>query len=291
MRIYLALLSLSIIWGLTFIFIKMTVDETGVWGMVFLRCFLGSFFLLPIFLIKIRKRISPIPYKHLVILGVLNAGIPWGLLAWSETVINSNTTSVINALTPLFTALIGYLFFKKRLLRRQWFGILIGFFGIVVLTEFQIHQLFGHDFIGIGTMVLATIFYGFGSQYLKKNLQHEDLIVTITISLFVASLVGLLIGLIMNDLPNVAMIDFHTGIIILGLGTIGSGLAHVLLYYMIINGTPEFAATVAYIIPITAIVASYLILSEPITTNLIIGMLFIFIGIYITGQYNKKVSE
>ncbi|GEN46693.1 DMT family transporter [Alkalibacillus haloalkaliphilus] len=288
MRVYLALISLSVIWGLAFIFIKMTVEDTGVWGMVFFRCFIGAFFLLPIFLVKIKQRTTAIPYKHLIILGIINAGIPWGFLAWSETVIMSNTTSVINALTPLFTAIIGYMFFKKQLIKKQWIGILIGFFGIVVLTEFQIHQLFGSNFVGIGTMVVATIFYGFGSQYFKKHLQHEDLIITITISLFVASLVGLMIAVPVEGLPQIAAFDFQTLIIVLALGAIGSGVAHFLLYYMIINGTPEFAATVAYIIPITAIIASYFILSEPITANLIAGMLFIFIGIYITGQYQKR---
>ncbi|MDV2582059.1 DMT family transporter [Alkalibacillus haloalkaliphilus] len=288
MRVYLALISLSIIWGLTFIFIKMTVEDTGVWGMVFFRCFIGALFLLPIFLVKIKQRATAIPYKHLIILGIINAGIPWGFLAWSETVIMSNTTSVINALTPLFTAIIGYMFFKKQLIKKQWIGILIGFFGIVVLTEFQIHQLFGSNFVGIGTMVVATIFYGFGSQYFKKHLQHEDLIITITISLFVASLVGLMIAVPVEGLPRIAAFDLQTLIIVLALGAIGSGVAHFLLYYMIINGTPEFAATVAYIIPITAIIASYFILSEPITANLIAGMLFIFIGIYITGQYQKR---
>ncbi|WP_228547445.1 DMT family transporter [Filobacillus milosensis] len=287
MKIYVALLSLSFIWGIAFILIKMTVDDTGVWGMVFLRCFLGALTLLPLFLIRLRHFERPIPYKQLIILGILNAGIPWGLLAWSETVINSNTTSVINALTPIFTALIGYLFFKKKLIKKQWLGIFIGFLGIVILTEFQIHQLLGSNFIGIGTMVLATIFYGFGSQYLKKHLQKLDLVITITISLFVASIVGLTVGFLFNDLPNFSQFDVQTTLVVLILGTIGSGVAHFLLYYMIINGTPEFAATVAYIIPITAIISSYIVLNEPITANLLLGMLIIFSGIYLTSLVRK----
>ncbi|RPF50375.1 DMT family transporter [Aquisalibacillus elongatus] len=288
MRLYVALISLSIVWGLTFILIKVSVDDTGVWGMVFLRCSLGALALLPFCIFRIKRLKLSIPYKHLIILGILNAGIPWGLLAWTETAINSNTTSVINALTPIFTALIGFLFFQKKLIKKQWLGILIGFFGIIVLTEFQIHQLLGSDFIGIGTMVLATIFYGFGSQYLKKNLQHHDLIVTITVSLFVASIFGLIMSLFLNDLPQFASFDFETSLIVIALGVFGSGLAHVLLYYMILNGTPEFAATVAYIIPITAIISGFFILNESITLNLLIGMLFIFTGIYITGRHNPS---
>ncbi|WP_279401906.1 DMT family transporter [Piscibacillus salipiscarius] len=140
----------------------------------------------------------------------------------------------------------------------------------------------------MGTMVLATIFYSFGSQYLKKHLQKEDLIITITLSLFVGSLVGLIIGYFTHDLPKFAAFDVQTTLIVLALGAIGSGVAHILLYYMIIHGTPEFAATVAYIIPITAIIASYLMLGEPITVNLITGMIFIFIGVYITGRYRKN---
>ncbi|GEL76612.1 DMT family transporter [Tenuibacillus multivorans] len=287
MRLYLALLSLSFIWGIAFILIKMTVNVTGVWGMVFLRCLIGAIALTPLFIWTLIKTKPSIPLKQLIILGTINAGIPWGLLAWSETVINSNTTSVINALTPIFTALIGYLFFSKRLQKKQWIGILTGFLGIIILMEFQIQHLFGSDFIGIGTMVLATIFYGFGSQYLKKHLQKTDLIITTTVSLFVASLVGLLIALVVHDMPAFAEFDLSVTLIVLALGALGSGLAHIILYYMIINGTPEFATTVAYIIPISAMIASYLILEEPITANLILGMLIIFSGIYLTSRQHR----
>lgn len=287
MRVYVALISLSIIWGLTFILIKMTVGDTGAWGMVFLRCLIGSLFLLPLLILKLRKRTSPIPFKHLIILGVINSGIPWGLLAWSETAINSNTTSVINALTPLFTALVGYLFFKKILLKRQWFGILTGFFGIVILTEFQIHQLLVVILLELGQWFWQPSSTLWISVF-KEASSKEDLIITITLSLFVGSLVGLIIGYFTHDLPKFAAFDVQTTLIVLALGAIGSGVAHILLYYMIIHGTPEFAATVAYIIPITAIIASYLMLGEPITVNLITGMIFIFIGVYITGRYRKN---
>lgn len=288
MRLYSLLVCLSLIWGISFVFIKVLIEPAGIWGMVFIRCLLGFLILLPFFLIKINKFNFSIPWGKLAILGTINAAIPWGFIAWSETVINSNTTSVINALTPLFTGLIGFLFFKKKLLAKQWFGILIGFIGIIVLVEFQIHQFFANSFIGVGTMMTATVFYGFGSQFLKKYLYSVPIIIITTVSLFVASIIGLIIAFFTNELPTFSSFTMTTYISAVCLGIFGSGLAHVIFYHIVKTQTPEIAATVTYLIPITTMITAYFWLNEPVTTNLLIGMLIIFSGIYLTSQKTKK---
>ena len=106
--------------------------------------------------------------------GIFNAGLPWGLISLSETQINSNIAATLNATTPIWTAVIGFCVFRVRLVRRQWIGIIIGFIGILILTDFNIGTLFGENFIGIGTMVLAAVSYGFASQYVKEILMQLE---------------------------------------------------------------------------------------------------------------------
>lgn len=126
MRVYVALISLSLIWGLSFVFISILSEPAGVWGTVFIRCLAGALLLIPLLWYKRKDIIKPIPWKPLLIVGVINAGLPWGLIALSQTQIDSSLAAVLNAFTPIFTGLMGLLFFGSVLLKQQWIGIATG---------------------------------------------------------------------------------------------------------------------------------------------------------------------
>ncbi|WP_141432537.1 DMT family transporter [Bacillus sp. 03113] len=288
MRLYSALFGLSLIWGLSFVFIMYLTSSVGVWGTVFFRCIAGVIILLPFLWLKRNQVVRPIPWKSLVVIGVFNAGLPWGLISLSETQINSNAAAVLNALTPIFTGLIGFILFSKKLSKQQWLGIVTGFIGILVLTEFNIHWLSGQSFIGIGTMMLATLCYGFASQYTKKYLSNTSVLLLSTSSLIVGAIIGLLGMIFTNTVPTNMHFNFVIYLSIIGLGCLGSGIAYLLFYYLLTKGSPEFAATVTYIIPLTAMIWGYVLLDEPITKNLLLGLLIIFLGIYFSNRNSTK---
>jgi drug/metabolite transporter (DMT)-like permease len=291
MRLYSALIGLSLIWGMSFVFIKWITDAAGVWGTVFFRCLAGILILLPLLWWKRKQIASTFQWRHVVIVGLFNAGLPWGLIALSETQIHTSTASVLNALTPIFTGLIGFLFFSKKLTRQQWMGILLGFCGILILTEFQIHMILGENFIGMGTMVLATLCYGFASQYAKQYLQQMHVLLISTCTLLVGTLTGLVGMIVTNTIPT--QMEFNGTIIlsIIGLGCFGSGIAYLLFYFLMIEGSPEFATTVTYLIPVTAIMWGYVLMKEPITQHLLIGLFIILVGIYFTNRKPKIMIE
>ena len=125
-RLYTALIGLSMIWGMSFVFIKWLVEPAGVWGTVFLRCLAGALVLLPIFFMQRKKEgKKKLPLWKLLVVGTGNAALPWTLIALSETQINSNTASILNATTPIWTGLIGFLFFAVVLTGYQWIGIAV----------------------------------------------------------------------------------------------------------------------------------------------------------------------
>jgi drug/metabolite transporter (DMT)-like permease len=287
MRLYSALISLSMIWGLSFVFIKWLTESAGVWGTVFFRCLAGAIILMPFLWIKRKQIVRPIPWKALIIVGVFNAGLPWGLISLSETQITSNTAAVLNALTPLFSGLIGVMVFSKALSKKQWLGIIMGFAGILVLMEFNIKLLLGENFIGIGTMILATISYGFASQYTKKHLGDTGVLLITTCSLTVGAAIGFFGSLVTGHIPFHVEWNSYMFMSVIGLGCFGSGIAHLLFYYLMTKGSPEFATTVTYIIPVTAMIWGSVLLNEAVTKNIILGLTIIFVGIYFSSGTSK----
>ncbi|MGD6804735.1 DMT family transporter [Rossellomorea aquimaris] len=288
-RLYAALITLSLIWGLSFVFIKVIVDPAGVWGTTFLRCLAGLLILLPLFIRNRRKKQrGPLPIGKLFIVGLINAGLPWSLIAWSETQINSNTASILNATTPLWTALIGFALFSVVLTGFQWMGIVVGFLGILVLMDFQVAGLFSSNFIGIGTMLLATVCYGFAGQYTRRALQGVSMVAISTFQLLVGMATGLVGMMFTRGIEWEALLDLEILLSIIGLGCFGSGVAALLFFYVLTKGSPEFASTVTYLIPASAMAWGFVLLGEPITSNLILGLIIIFAGVFLSSRKGKK---
>lgn len=291
MREYIALITLSLIWGLSFVFIHILSEPAGVWGTVFIRCMAGALLLAPLLWVKRKQIIKPIPWKSLLIVGVFNAGLPWGLIALSQTQINSSLAAVLNAFTPIFTGLIGILFFSTVLFRRQWIGIATGFIGILIIMNFNISVLFGESFIGIGTMILATMSYGFSSHYARKHLKDAGIIFVTTCTLVVGTFVGGIGMLVTQPTQLVHLANVMNGEIlfaIMGLGFFGSGIAHLLFFYLMSKKSPEFATSVTYLIPISAIFWGSFLLDETITINMVIGLVVILCGVYLTTRIKVK---
>ncbi|QBP42266.1 DMT family transporter [Paenisporosarcina antarctica] len=287
MRVYVALIALSLIWGLSFVFISILSEPAGVWGTVFIRCTAGALLLLPLLWFKRKDIIKPVPWKALLVVGVVNAGLPWGLIALSQTQIDSSLAAVLNAFTPIFTGLMGLLFFGSVLLKQQWIGIATGFIGILIIMKFDISLLFGESFVGIGTMILATICYGFSSHYARKHLKEAGIIFVTTCTLVVGAVFGGLMMLFTNtNQLHTLILNINSEIIfaIIGLGFFGSGIAHLLFFYLMKKRSPEFATSVTYLIPISAIFWGYFLLKEPISIQMIIGLLVILCGVYLTTR-------
>lgn len=290
LRLYGALIGLSLIWGLSFVFMKWLLPPAGVWGIVFLRCLAGAIILLPVLVWRRREIKGRLPWKALIVVGIFNCGLAWGLIPLSETVIDSTTASILNATTPIWTGLIGFILFSYRLTSRQWIGILIGFFGILILMDFQFGQLFGKNFIGIGTMLAAAICYGLAGQLTKRFLSEIGVLVITTFTLLTGALVGLIGMLLTEPFKLDLLLDPLPFIAVIGLGCFGSGLGQLIYFYINKNGSPELAATVTYLIPGSAIIWGYFLLEETITPNIIVGLLIIFAGVYLSSNKSKYKS-
>ena len=291
MKLYSALFVLSLIWGMSFLFIKVLLDVFDPWQIVFIRCVLGIITIIPLFLISKQKiNWRELPVKSLIIVGLLNAGLPWGLIAWSETFLDSGYTAILNATTPIWTAMMGVLFFSVKMQWKQWIGVMVGFVGIIFLMDADAPGLTQEQLLlGIVLMLSATCCYGYSSQYAKKHLQETTVWITASTTLLTGSLLS---GIIMSftggwHLPDNAL-EGNVILSLIGLGMFGSGLAYLLYYYMISAGSAEFATLVTYLVPVSAVVWGSVLLNEKIPPIAYFGLFLIFFGVYLTGRKKRN---
>ncbi|MCP8616057.1 DMT family transporter [Salirhabdus salicampi] len=281
-NLYVVLIILSLVWGTSFLFIKLLVEQFSVWEVVFWRCLFGAAILWAILLLKNRRQLIALPWIKLAVIGLMNNSLPWAFIAFSEMSITSSLASVLNATTPIWTAIIGFVFFQRQLKGVQWLGLIIGFAGIVVLTDFSNFSVANDNALGIGTMLLAAACYGFAAQYTRKHLKDVSVLAIATVSISFAAMIGFIFSMFSGNMNTLLIFQPKIFLSFISLGTFGSGLAIVMLYYLIQKGSAEFASTVTYLVPVSAIIWGAVILSEPITLSMITGLIFILLGVYLS---------
>lgn len=295
-RLYSALIVLSLIWGTSFLFIKLLLESLDPTAVVFGRCLFGFLILLVIFLFRKEKfDLKNRPWVKLFFVALMNNAIPWLLISSSETKISSSLASIINAATPIWTLVIGFLIFSSALRKNQWIGIIVGFLGIFILSEIKPGDLLTDHVSGILLMSGATFCYGLGGHLTKKYLSDLTVLEISFFTMGLSTVIGLIIMLV--QAPESVSAFVHLSLIgpFMGVGALGSGIAYLLYYFLVQKGSPEFASLVTYLVPVSAILWGALLLNESIHLTMIIGLIAIFAGVYIsslkmTSKPKKKAA-
>ncbi|WP_419954425.1 DMT family transporter [Neobacillus niacini] len=288
-RLYGALFTLSLIWGTSFLFIKLLVEPLGAWGVVFGRCLFGTVILLLIVAFqKDWKGFKGLPIGKIILVSLLNNAIPWYLIALSETKITSSYASLINATTPIWTLIIGFIIFQNKLRLFQWLGIALGFFGIIILSGVDVTNIMDQSVVGLITMVGATLCYGFSTHLTKKYLVNVSVTMISVSTLTVSAIFSFIMVLFTDQSIFTMMLEPSIFGALVGLGVFGSGFAYLLYYYCIQKGSPEFASLVTYLVPISAMLWGAIILKEEIHLSMITGFILILGGVYVSSKKQKE---
>jgi len=283
------LVLLAIIWGSSFILMKKGMEASDgtplySWSQVAaLRVFIASFVLLP-FAIRYRSLLAD-KWVYFLIVGLVGNTIPAFLFTKAETFISSSLAGMLNSLTPLFTVVIGVLFFSLKIQRINVVGILIAMVGAIGLILAKDSEVNG-DVVYSLLIVVATMCYGLSVNVIKSKLQGVN---TFAITSIALSMVGLpcLIYLITTDVVEVAT-EHKEGFFGLGyisvLAIVGTAMALVIFNDLVAKTNPVFASTVTYLIPVVAIVLG-LIAGEKLENEYLLWMGIVLAGVYLV---NKK---
>jgi drug/metabolite transporter (DMT)-like permease len=278
------LVFLGTIWGSSFLLMKLGLNGVNSIQLGSLRILFAAIFLL---LIGFRH-IAKIPlhkWKYIALTSVFGTFLPVYLFAIALSKIDSSISSILNALTPLNTLIVGMLFFGITAQRRQIFGVIIGFIGCVLLVLFGEGQNTSENYYFAILIFIAALFYGINVNLIKKYLSDLKPL-TISTGNFTVMLIPALIILYFSGFFEIAgqhNVQVSLGYIAI-LGIIGTGLSNILFFKLIQISSPVFAASVTYIIPVVAILLGYFVMKETLTLIQGIGAFVVLIGVYFSSR-------
>ncbi len=279
---------LAIIWGSSFILVKKSGKVFDASQVGSLRIVAAFCFFLPFFLYNIKK----IPFKkaHLFfIVGCLGNLFPAYLfaLALAGSKLDSGVSGALNSTTPLFTLIVGGLFFGNKITSHQAFGIILGFVGALLLVVAGAKGSIIENFNGYALYVIAaTVLYGFNLNITKKYLTDLDLspfLITAFIFMTIGP-VAIRVLFLGDFLDKVSLPEARNPLIYsMLLGVLGSAVAMVLFNKLIQVTSAVLASSVTYLIPIVAILWG-LFDGEALQIQHFVGMGVILVGVYLVNK-------
>lgn len=285
----LRLLLLSSLWGMSFIFMRVAVPEFGPVSLILVRMGVGALLLLPLLFSLRYIKLLWENKGRLMLLGLVNHVLPFVLLAVATLRLEAGFTSLINATTPIFTALLGALFFTTPVQRQQYLGLALAFVGVYVLSASRLDFALGGDGWFILAILGATFCYGISSNYSKTYLSHLPVRVLAAGSTAISALVVLLPGLWLWPNEPISALAWANA---LGLAILSTALAFLLYFSLISSAGATATSTVTFLVPVSALLWGYLLLGERISLQMLVGMVITLAGTAIaTGMVRWRRRE
>ncbi|WP_108124679.1 DMT family transporter [Saccharospirillum mangrovi] len=275
------LLLLSTLWGVSFLFMRVAAPEFGPVALIFVRMGVAALVLLPI-LSRRRNRELFVQYAgRLAVLSITNHVVPFSLLAWATLSLEAGFTSLINATTPLFTALIGAALFATPVQRQQYLGLAIAFVGVYVLSANRLDFSAGGDGWAIVAALAATFSYGIAGNFSKAQLAHLPAQVVASGSTLMSALILLIPGVLLW--PDSAPSAIAWGNV-LALAVFSTALAFFFYFQLLASAGATATSTVTFLVPVSALAWGYLILGEVLSVQVWVGMAITLLGTAITTR-------
>jgi drug/metabolite transporter (DMT)-like permease len=282
------LLILAALWGSSYMFIKIGLEDLSPAWVVFVRTALAALVLLPFALRRDGLRgIRPLLPLAVVLAAIQVAG-PFLLISYGEQHISSGLAGILVASAPIFTALLAPLFdTTERSSGAALAGILIGLLGVGLIFGVDLGD--AGSALGGGLMVLAaSVGYAIGGFMIKKSFSALDAIGLVTLTMSLSALLSLPVA---AATPPAAAPGGGTIAAMLALGVGGTGIAFAIYYTLIAQLGPAKASLVAYIAPGFAVVYGVALRGEKITAATVAGLVLIVGGSWLAGRRRGKPGE
>jgi len=281
----LLLLSLSAIWGSSFIFMRASAEVFGPIALIAIRIIVAALCML-VFLFK-RTHFNEFikHWKILAIVGLLSTAFSFCLLAYASLSLTGGTVSILNAMTPIFTAFIAHFFFKHLMNTVQFIGMLMSIIGLFYLVWDKVSWNIS-SWLPIIAGVSATFFYGITNNISKKYLSEISVFTSSAGSLlFSALFMSVLVSFFLPDFNQISLRDWVYAIT---LGVFCTSLALIIHFKLIKNIGPTKTATVTFLIPVFSFIWGYLLLDETLTLRMLIATFIILLGMSLVMGLIKK---
>lgn len=281
----LMLLLLSALWGGSFLFMRVAAPVLGPVWLIELRVAITALLLVPLAVRlglwkEIRQR-----WFSLLLIGGLGSAAPFFLIAFASVSLPAGFTSILNATTPLFGAVVAGIWLKERLTIGQLVGLGLGFVGVVVMVGLKA-TISSAFLLAVGAGLLASVLYAIASPYAAKALANVP-----PLAIAAGSQVGASVWLLpaLPFTPPVQTPSLPVIASVVGLAVLSTALAYILFFRLLQSIGPTRVLTVTYLIPLFAIAWSALLLGEGIEISTVWGGGLVLLSVAIAnGIFTRR---
>lgn len=283
---------LSVIWGASFLFIKVAVEALAPMQVTFGRCLAGAVAIGAV--LAVRR--EPLPrdvrtWAHLTVAAVLSNVVPFTLFGLAEERVPSALAGICNSATPLFTVAVAVLALPdERPTPRRAAGLALGFGGVLVVLGVW-NGVLGHDAVGALMALTAALCYGLGWTYVRRFVSagaYSPFALT-AVQLTAATVLSAVVMPVMSPPPS--HLPVRVLLAVAALGALGTGAAYVLQHGLIRTAGATVASTVTYVAPVVAVIIGVTLLSEHLTWNEPAGAAVIIAGAVLVGGKSRSRPE
>ncbi|MBI3962183.1 MAG: DMT family transporter [Deinococcus sp.] len=276
---------LALAWGSSFLWIKIALEEIGPFTLIALRLLFGSLGLLAV--MGLQRQPFPRHPKLIpayLFMGAFNTGLPFVLIAWGETRIDSGLASILNGTMPLFTIIIAHFWLHdEKITLPRLLGLLLGFMGVVVLVSRDFGPQGIHSNLwGQLACLAAAVSYATGINFSRKHLRGQPPVVQATMVVLNATVLVWLATPFLEHPLHLPTLPI-TWLAVAWLGLLGSCLAYLLYFYLLNAWGATRASLVIYVLPIVGLLLGITFLDEVPDWRLVAGSLLVVAGIAVVN--------
>lgn len=282
LKSWLKFIALGILWGSSFFWIKIGIQEVSPFTLVAFRilfAFIGLTGMMVVFRIPFPPRRW---WGHFLVMGLFNLVVPFILVAWSEQHIPSGLASILNSIVPLFTILLAPFFIPDdRWSLPKLFGLLVGFIGVVILMSDRVEGASNYT-LGIITMLFGALSYAVAAVYGRWKMRELSTEIQAFGQMLMAVLIIWPVTLAV-DVPFVLPHLPMTWLAALWMGFLGSAAGTLMFFSLLSEVGPTRTTLTSYIFPLVGVLLGTLALDEAVTWRLLAGGGLIISGVVIVN--------
>jgi len=285
----------GLIWGTSFLWIKIAVEDVSPMMLVAFRTLFGSLGLGLIVALNKEAHVSWIIIRKRLfdffLLGMFNIALPWLLISWAGQFIDSGTSAILNGTMPLFTILLSPIFIKDdRITLPKLGGLVIGFIGVVILMAPSIQGKWSNDLLGQAAILLATLSYASATVFARKKSGGLPAQMQAFLQLSAATIIIWVTALFTEKTIIFPQLPI-TWFALLWLGLLGSCIAYIIYFSLLHKIGPTRMSMVTYIPPLIGMTLGVVFLKEQFYWQSLLGALLILSGIAIVNLRQATIQK
>lgn len=285
-KLVLAIITVALVWGTTFLGIRIAVETIPPWFVAGIRQFLAGIILLTVLLIS--KKLKWIGWKNFgnqIILASLMLIVANGMTTVAEKHLTSSLASLISSTSPLLVFILSLLFSMQKFSIRGLIGVLLGFSGILLIFKDGLQDLLNPEYRnGIICIFIAICGWALGTIFTKKmNSQPQNISLNLFYQFIFAGIIQIIFGFISSDQTAISAWSPKSILATIYLAIFGSVIAFFSFHFALKKITPTQISILSYVNTIIAIFLGWLILNEPISIIFLTAAALIICGVFITN--------